>query len=94
MEQIEKEVIQHGEQIKTLFDRVSNFEKLAEGVNSLAKSVERLALTQSQQKDTIDRMSSDIDDIKKKPEKRWETVVSCVITAIVTAVITMLVKGG
>lgn len=81
------------EQIKGLARRMDNLEKLTESVNTLAKSVERLTVQQAQTDTQITTLTGEVNEIKEKPGKRWDLVITAAITAIVTAGITLLIKG-
>ena len=81
------------EQIKGLARRMDNLEKLTESVNTLAKSVERLTVQQAQTDTQVTTLTDEINEIKEKPGKRWDLVITVAITAIITAVITLLIKG-
>ena len=81
------------EQIKELARRMDNLEKLTESVNTLAKSVERLTVQQAQTDTQITTLTGEVNEIKEKPGKRWDLVITAAITAIVTAGITLLIKG-
>lgn len=73
----------HEAQIKTLFERVGNLDKLVETVHSLAKSTEALATNQGSIQKDVQSLKKDMDDIKTRPIKRWQMVVEKVIfTAI------------
>ena len=81
------------EQIKGLARRMDNLEKLTESVNTLAKSVERLTVQQAQTDTQVETLSGAVDELKEKPGKRWDLVVTALITAAISAVITLLIKG-
>lgn len=81
------------EQIKGLARRMDNLEKLTESVNTLAKSVERLTVQQAQTDTQITTLTGEVNEIKEKPGKRWDLVITAVITAIISAGITLLIKG-
>ena len=73
----------HEAQIKTLFQRVDNLDKLVETVHSLAKSTEVLAQNQGSIQKDVQGLKKDMDDIKTRPIKRWQMVLEKVIfTAI------------
>ena len=43
----------------------------------------------------VDGLATDLEEIKEKPSKRWDTVVTVAITVIVTALVTLaLTKLG
>lgn len=83
------------EQIKTLFNRVEEQKTLTESVHKLAMSLERLTSAQKGTADKVDELTDDVNELKSKPAKRWDSATSVVLTAIITAVITfILTKMG
>lgn len=94
MESIEmgEAIARHGEQIKTLFGRMDNLEKLTDSVNKLAISLERLTAKQEATEKKVAGIADDVDEIKDKPAKRWELVVGAIISALVGAGIALLIK--
>ena len=80
------------EQIRGLARRMDNLEKLTESVNKLAISVERLTAQQAATDTQIETLTGDVNDLKEKPAKRWDLVVTALITAIISAGIALLVK--
>lgn len=78
------------EQIKTLFTRVNEQKTLTESVHKLALSLERLTSAQKSTADKVDDLTSDVDELKNKPAKRWDSAATVAITAIITAVITFI----
>lgn len=80
------------EQIKGLARRMDNLEKLTESVNTLAKSVERLTVQQSQTDTQITTLTGEVNEIKEKPGKRWDLIITALITAAISAGVTLLIK--
>lgn len=80
------------ERIKTLFERMGNLEKLTESVNKLAISLERLTAKEASLETQVRNIGDDVDELKEKPTKRWDTAVAAVISAIVGAGIALLLK--
>lgn len=78
------------EQIKTLFTRVDEQKTLTESVHKLALSLERLTSAQKSTADKVDDLTSDVEELKTKPAKRWDSAATVAITAIITAVITFI----
>lgn len=70
---------EHKAQIKTLFERVNNLDKLVETVHSLAKSTEKLATNQGAIQLDVQSLRQDMDDIKSRPVKRWTKILSHVV---------------
>lgn len=81
------------EQIKGLARRMDNLEKLTESVNKLAISVERLTAQQATTDTQIETLTGDVNELKDKPAKRWETVVAAIISALIGAGIALVIKG-
>ena len=81
------------EQIKGLANRMDKLEKLTESVNKLAISIERLTNQQATTETQITTLTKDVTDLKEKPGKRWDLVITALITAIISAGIALLIKG-
>jgi predicted nucleic acid-binding Zn-ribbon protein len=89
---IAEELARQSEQIKSLSDRMGNLEKLTESVNKLAISLERLTARESATEKQVEHLAEDMEGIKGKPAKHWETAIAAVISAIVGAGIALLIK--
>lgn len=92
METIGAAIARQEQQIKDLGRRLDVLERLADSVNSLAISVERVANKQDSMDSKISTLSSDVDEIKDRPAKNWQTAVAAVISALVGAGIALLIK--
>lgn len=90
--QIAEELARQSEQIKALSDRMGNLEKLTESVNKLAISLERLTAKQSATEKQVENIAEDVEDMKEKPAKRWDTVIAALISALIGAGIALLIK--
>lgn len=92
---LDERVARHTEQIKTCFNQITDIKTMTECVHRLATSVETLALEQKSTKEKLDGLSEDVEEIKNKPAKRWDSIVTVIITAIATAIVTyFLTKIG
>lgn len=80
------------EQIKGLARRMDNLEKLTESVSKLAVSVERLTTQQKTMDTRLTTLTGDVNEIKDRPAKNWQTAVAAVISALVGAGIALLIK--
>lgn len=80
------------EQIKGLARRMDNLEKLTESVNALALSVERLTNQQQTTETQVEGLTAEVTEIRDKPAKRWDTLITAVISALVGAGIAFLIK--
>ena len=92
MQDIGASIARQEEQIKGLARRMDNLEKLTESVSSLALSVERLTTQQKTTETKITTLTDDVNEIKDRPAKNWQTVVAAVISALVGAGIALLIK--
>ena len=88
--ELDERATRHTEQIKTVFNQLAEIKGMAESVHKLATTVEVLALEQKNTGEKIDKLTGEVDEIKEKPGKKWESVVAVAITAIVTGVVTFL----
>ena len=92
MQEIGAAIARQEEKINGLARRMDNLETLTESVNKLALSVERLANKQSTTEGKIETLTNDVNEIKEKPAKHWETVVTAIISALVGAAIAYFLK--
>lgn len=67
--------------------RLEALEKQTEALNTLATSVAVMAEKVETTGDKVDSLCVDVQEIKQKPAKRWETVTAQVISILVAAVL-------
>ncbi len=67
--------------------RLEALEKQTEAVNHLATSVAVMAEKVESTGEKVDGLCVDVQEIKLKPGKRWETVVGQVVSLLVAAVL-------
>ena len=92
---LEKEHAAAGEQHKTLFRRVDNLEKEQKTMQAFAVSLEKLANAVGSTEKKVDGLCKDVEAIKAKPGKRWETLGMDVLKIVVGALLGFLfVKLG
>ena len=92
MQDIGAAMARQEEQIKGLARRMDNLEKLTESVNKLAISVERLTAQQATTETQVENLTTEVNEIRDKPAKRWDTVIAAIISALVGAGIALLIK--
>ena len=92
MQDIGMAIARQEEQIRGLAQRMDNLEKLTESVNKLAISVERLTQQQATTETQVETLSDEMSEIRDKPAKRWDTLVTAIISALVGAGIALLIK--
>lgn len=61
-------------------------------LTTLAAAVERMSVKQEWTNQTVNTIKTDLEEIKAKPAKRWDIVVTAIITAVVGVVIGLLLK--
>lgn len=82
------------EKIKAAFIRIDEQKKLSDSVYSLALSVERLTISQKNTADQLARLRTDVDDMKSRPSRRWELIITTGIGALTGYLITLLLTKG
>ena len=91
----DERITRHTEQIKTLFNSVSDLRAMAESVHSLAVSVSTMARDQQALKEAVDGLGADMEEIKTRPARRWGEIVTTALSVAVTAIVTwLLAKAG
>ena len=93
--EIEKTQAAAEEQHKTLFRRVANLEEEQKTMHAFAVSLEKLANAVGSTEKKVDGLCKDVEAIKAKPGKRWETMCMDALKVIVGGLIGfVLVKLG
>lgn len=89
MEEIKLKLVQHDEQIKTLFKNQEDIRKLTETVQDLGKSTMVLA-------ESVKTLRNDVDEIKDankfKARQIWTTVATGVLSALVGYIMAMILR--
>lgn len=101
MNDLETKVIKHDEQIKTLFNSVSELKSVTNEINKLAISIEKIAINQTTMIEESKQLKKDVDAIKEQSNKDAHdikmTILKCIITgvlsAIVGAIMVLIIKG-
>lgn len=93
--ELEKTQAAAEEQHKTLFRRVENLEKEQKTMQAFAVSLEKLANAVGSTEKKVDGLCKDVEAIKAKPGKRWETLGMDVLKVVVGGLVGfLLVKLG
>lgn len=71
------------EQIRTLFHQQGELRALTETVQKLAVALERQGAALSSTERKVDGVKRDVDDLKARPARRWESAVAALISGIV-----------
>ena len=88
--ELDERTTRHTEQIKTAFNRIDDFKTLTESVQRLAITTELIAQEMKGLNVRVNGLSEDMEEIKGKPGKRWDSAVNLILTVIVTALLTLL----
>ena len=75
--------------------RIKKLEEKTETLNKLATSVELIALQMKTLNTNFNNLASDVEDLKEKPAKRWESIAEKAILAAVGVLVAYIaVKLG
>ena len=74
--------------------RIDKLEKIADQLTDMAASIKAMVVTMQSMQKEQERQGERLDDIERKPSKRWDTLITTALTVIATAAITLLLKGG
>lgn len=99
-EDIAVKLAEHNKEIGSLKYRVNDLEEQTNIIQELALSVKELAINmqsmikeQERAAKVQEKATQRIDDLEKRPAKKWDTLTSVIITAIVSGVIGYILSG-
>ena len=75
------------QQITDIVRRLDNMENLTASIHDMAISITKLTDNMESMKGLVARISADVDELKTKPAKRWESVVAALIAGCVGAIL-------
>lgn len=73
--------------------RISALEEGLKEVNKITVSIERLTANIEAMTDEIKKQGTRLDEIEKKPAKRWDVVITGALSAIVGALMAAMMSG-
>ena len=73
--------------------RLSDLESTVKEIGKLTTSVEKMAVSMNGMVEEQKRQGARLDEIEKKPAKRWDTVISAILTGIVGILIGLISAG-
>lgn len=79
--------------VKALFEHIGEENKLADSVQELCASLKVMTNEIGHIRTDQEKLHSDLEEIKEKPAKRWELVVTGVISFAVATVLSFLFRG-
>lgn len=68
--------------IKSAHHRIDSLERLAENVNNLAIATAKIADETKKLREDYNKADEELQELKEKPIKRYETVITAIITAL------------
>ena len=81
---LEFEAASH-EQHKTIFSRLDKQDAIIESLRTMCAGMSALAEGQERIAQNLRTVREDVDELKAKPGRRWETVITHILTAAVGA---------
>lgn len=93
--EMDEKLIRQGEQIRTAFKQIEDVRALSDSVHKLAMATEVMANEQKAIGKKVDRVAGELEEIKEKPAKNWESAVRLVFELVLAAVVGwVLVQTG
>ena len=93
METAEKEIF---ERLTAVEQSLKSLHKRQDHSDELIKSVYEMAVEVKNMRETLNNVVEQVEEIEKKPAKRWESIIAAIIGAvggsIGTAIITFFIK--
>lgn len=74
--------------------RIDRLEKGQTALNRLATAVEVLATKQDGMGHSVERLSEKLDDLERRPGRRWESLTDKALLILAGAFVTFLLTGG
>lgn len=75
------------EQLRTVFTRLDQQDKVLDAVTDLALSVRDLSNAQANTSEKVTNLCNDMEIIKTKPAKRWEAILDKIIMTVLGALV-------
>lgn len=90
MAEVRSDVSAIREQMHTVFNRLDKQDEMIASVNDLALSVRDLTNGQATMQARLKRIGDDLDEMQRKPARRWDAMVDKFLTAVVAALAAFL----
>ena len=88
--ELEKETAAQREQIKTLFSRIDKQDSLIEVLRTQTATIGTLADGQARIEKKLNGLTGEVDEIKARPAKKWESAVDLIFKLVLTAVMGLI----
>lgn len=80
--EVEVAIAEHEKEIGSLKHRMKDVEKIVESVHLLAQEMVGLTKEIHHTNKAIERLNTDVAELKNKPAQRWELVVTTILSAL------------
>ena len=80
------------ERVTALEIKVDNLTDLTKSVHEIALSLRELTIREANTETQVTNLSNDMAEIKAKPVKHWEAIISAIIASLVGAFIAYVLK--
>lgn len=90
MFELDKETAAQREQIKTLFTRMDKQDSLIEVLRTQTATIGTLADGQARIEKKVGTLAGEMDEIKARPAKKWESAVDLIFKLVLTAVMGLI----
>ncbi len=74
--------------------RIGQLEQSQAALNRLATAVEVLATKQESMGRSMERLNGKLDDLERRPARRWETLTDRILLVLAGAFVSFLLAGG
>ena len=79
--------------MKGFDERLKNLENMHNELKNLTISVAKLTERQSSSEKTLEDVAKNVEELKDKPAKRWDTAVGVIVSVIITAFLTYILTS-
>lgn len=92
---LDRNMIVQSSKIDGALKRIDEQSKLTETVQELASNIKVLIVEQKSTDKKIDKLTTDVDELKQEPAKKWKDAIKVIVSVVITAVATyFLVRLG
>lgn len=79
--------------MKGFDERLRNLENMHTEIKNLTIGVTQLTERQSATEKAIEDVAKNVEELKDKPAKRWDTAIGVVVSVIITAFVTYIITS-
>ena len=80
--EVEVTLANHRNEIGSLKHRMNGVEKIVESVHQLANEMVGLTKEMHHTNQAIEKLNTDVTDLKSKPAKQWELIITTIISGL------------